>query len=324
MAAILLATACADTKTPGQDRPAGSFGAYPAPEMLASGAVVATVGDVVFTTDELKKRMMGLNSFVRGQLADPAQLRRWVENEIRVEALAQRAWAKGVQNNPEVQARIRAVLVEVVTRQELKASERGLEPNDAELIREYEARHDEFNKPAKIRLSQIVRYVDTKAERAKARKLLTTLRSKVIAGQKRNDHRVFAQAAKEHSQDEATRLGAGDLQYLTRDQLIERYGDGVAKQSFEEAEVGDLYVAEAPNALVLFKMTGRRKAVKRSLEEVRSQLRGVLVQRNRQTQLDAWSRDILEKSGVKIDDAALGTFEIPGVSPPTPPAGTPE
>ncbi|MEL6188935.1 MAG: hypothetical protein AAFU79_30310, partial [Myxococcota bacterium] len=208
---VWLTAACADAKTPGQEATAAAFGAYPAPEVLTTGETVATVGNVVITTDELTKRMMTLNPFVRGQLSDPTQLRRWVENEVRVEALAQRAWSKGVQNQPAVQARIRALLVELVTRQEMKASERGLEPNDAELIREYEARRDEFNKPAKVRLSQIVRYVDTPAERARAKKLLEKIRGEVIAGQKRNDHRVFAKATKEHSQDESTRLASGDL-----------------------------------------------------------------------------------------------------------------
>lgn len=315
---LILVTACSNPEPNGTTAP--TLGAYPAPvDMSAEGEVVAQVGEVVFTTRELERRLMNQSPFVRGQLQqDPESLRTWVENQIRIEALAQRAWEKGLQNEPGMQTRIRALLVEELTKREMKAAAKGLEPNDAELIGAYEERRAEFDKPAKVRLSQIVRYVENDRERKKARALLEKIKKDVIAGQKKNDHRVFANAARASSQDEATKLAAGDLQFLTLEELAERYGKAVAKTSFDEAEVGDLYVADAPNAVVLFKKTGRRRAVKRSLEEVRSQLRAALMQKNRQSQFEAWSNEVLRRAGVGIEAEALGKIKVPGRSAPTP------
>ncbi|MEM7677702.1 MAG: hypothetical protein AAF449_17030, partial [Myxococcota bacterium] len=58
-------------------------------------------------------------------------------------------------------------------------------------------------------------------------------------------------------------------------------GDEVAKHMFDEVKVGDLAVANAPNAVVLFKKTGMRRGVNRTFEQVRSQLRGRLAQQKR-------------------------------------------
>lgn len=298
-----------------------SLGAYPAPtDLLETGDVVAEVGPVVFTTGELERRLAGQSPYVRAQLRDPESMKRWVENEVRIEALAQRAWEKGLQNEPRIQARIRALLVEELTKREMKAAAKGLEPNNAELMSAFEERRAEFEKPAKVRLSQIVRYVETASARKAARKLLEKVKSEVIAGQKRNDHRVFVQSAKKHSQDDATKLAAGDLQFLTKDELAERYGKDVANSSFDDAEVGDLFIADAPNAVVLFKKTGRRREVKRTLEEVRSQLRAQLMQQNRQAQFEAWSKEILQKAGVTVDETKLGKITVPGAPAPTPAA----
>jgi parvulin-like peptidyl-prolyl isomerase len=318
--ALLAAAACSGG---GDDGAEGrtSLQTYPAPPTLSEGSVIAEVGPVAFTTREIERRLRAESPYVREQLRDPEQLKTWVENEIRLEALAQKAWAEGLHEDEEVLSAIRELLVETYTRRRMKEEVESAEPSQAELIEAYKARDREFNRPAKVRLSQIVRYVDTEAEREKARALLEKILADVIEGQKKNDYTRFNAAAREHSEDEATKLGGGDLQFLTREQLAERYGQEVADASFDDAKVGDLYIADAPNAVVLFKKTGRRRAVERSLEEVRPLLRNQLVQKKRKRAFEAWSQEVMSRMGVAIDEAALAEVEIPAREPPTPAVG---
>lgn len=311
-------SACFDDSSPASGGGGGPLSTYPAPDTLGGGEVIAEVGSVLFTTDEIERRLARLSPYVRAQFQQPDQLERWVTNEIRKEAIAQQAWKEGLHKSPEVLERIRAILVETYTKKAMMERSASLEPNDKELIEAYKAREDEFNRPAKVRLSQIVRYVDSKAERKKATKLLQGIKKSVVDGTKKNDHTVFGRSAKEHSQDDATKLGAGDLQFLSRQELADRYGEAVAQVSFEEAKVGDLYVADAPNAVVLFKKTGRRREVKRTFEQVRSQLRGVLAQQKRQLQFEAWSKNIFDETGVSLNKEAIQKVEVPKQGAPAP------
>lgn len=311
----LVALACDEPASPLREASSVFDGPYPAPRVTSEGEVVATVGPVAFTTEELERRLAEESTFVLRQVRDPAQLRAWVEKVVRNEAIAQRAWQDGLQNDPKVRKAFQQLLIRAYAERAM-ASSGSLEPNDKELLEAYEARRAEFDQPAKVRLSQIVRYVKTKPERRAAEKLLRSIRAEVIEGQKKNDHSRFSKAAREHSQDEDTRLGSGDLQFMTQAQLAERYGDDVAAACFDDAEVGDLFVAQAPNAVVLFKKTGYRKAIKRTFAQVRSQLRLSLSQDKRKAALQAWSRDVMEASEAEIDAEALSKVELPASTPP--------
>lgn len=307
----------------GRDSPPSSgLGPYPVPQTVEAGEVIAEVGPVTFTTGEIERRLKSMSPFARSQLAGREQLEPWIENEIRLEAIAQRAWADKIQEDPEVLDQIRQLLVGVYTKRAMESDAASLEPTMAELNEAYEARYEEFNKPGRVRLSQIVRYVDGPSERRKARKLLEKVQREVLEGQKRNNHKVFANAAREHSQDDATKMGAGDLSYLTRDELTARYGKDVADTTFDTAKIGDLFVADAPNAVVLLKKTGARRAIERTLEQVRPQLRNLLIQQKRRDRLDAWALDVMARSGVSIDPRAMAKVKLPEPTVGTPTTGS--
>ena len=195
----------------------------------------------------------------------------------------------------------------------------ALLPNEAEILALFETRKDELNVPDRVRMSQIVIYVDSPKERKAANQALEQIRDEVIEGQKKNDHSVFARAAREMSEDESTKLGAGDLRFRSREQLAELYGQGVADATFDEARIGDLYVANAPNAVVLFKKSGFRRGVTKTFEDVKAQLRTELIQQRRRQALETWSDELLEKAEVELDDKALGHVRFPESTPVTEP-----
>ena len=170
---------------------------------------------------------------------------------------------------------------------------------DGEALQAYEDNKSEYVKPAKVRLAQIVRYVETEGERKAANKLLRKTQKQVLAEEAKSNYRAFSNAAKKSSQDEDTRNSGGDLQFLTREALTERYGDEVAKFMFDEVKVGDLAVANAPNAVVLFKKTGMRRGVERTFQQVRPQIRGKLQQEKRAEAFKAFVEQLKGKLGVE-------------------------
>lgn len=283
---------------------------YPAPKIEPGGEVLARIGPVELTTAELEKRIRQQSPFVRVQLKDPEKLKQYVEEQIRNEVLAQEAWHRKLYADPAVQNELRRLMIQRVMTDHLDAMKGKIDTTETELLTAYKQRFDEFNKPERIRLSQIVRFVDDDEERKKARDLLEKVEREVIERQKKNDQKAFAEAAREHSEDENTKLGGGDLQFTTREELTARYGEGVAKHMFEAVEIGDMAIADAPNAVVLFKKTGKRRAVERSLEQVKPQVRGALLGEKRTKAFQSFVDELKKKHGVSVHPEAILSITV--------------
>ena len=321
-AVLLLLAACdqgAGPKAPAPGIP------YPKPPVATDGKVVAQIGEVAITTSEISARIQAQSPFTRVQLQDPAEKRRFVDNELRMEVLAQEAWRRGLQDDPQMLAQFKRLVVQRLIAEELKKLESKLEVTDADLQAAYQKKNDEFNKPEKVRVAQIVRYVSDPAARAAADKRLRKVQQDVLAAERKNDVRAFSRMAQEHSEDEATKMGGGDLNFLTRAELAERYGDQVAKFMFDDVKVGDMGVADAPNAVVLFKKTGYRRGVERSLEMVKPQLRGQVLAEKRTELFDAVVADLMKARGITpnydvLDEVQVDTGGAPsGAAPPKAP-----
>ncbi len=283
---------------------------YPAPVLETGGKVLTRIGPVTLTTAEIEKRIRQQSPFVRVQLKDPAKLEQFVDEQIRNEVLAQEAWRQKLYDDPEVESELRRVMIQKLMRDHLQAVKDQVDTTETELRAAYQERFDEFNKPEKIRLSQIVRFVDDDQERKEARKLLERVKADVLERQKKNDQRAFAEAARAHSEDDNTKLGGGDLQFMSKSELSARYGPDVAEHMFSAVEIGDMAIADAPNAVVLFKKTGKRRAVERTLEQVKPQVRGVLLGEKRTKAFEAYVLEIEQKNGVKIDLEALPSIKV--------------
>ncbi|MCB9651462.1 MAG: peptidyl-prolyl cis-trans isomerase [Deltaproteobacteria bacterium] len=314
--ATLLLMAC--SQGAGTSTPAPKGIPYPKPPVATEGKVVAKIGDVAFTTTELEHRIAAQSPFTRVQLQEQAEKKRFVDNELRMELLAQEGWRRGIPEDPQLLAQFRRLVVQKLINDELKKLESKLEVTDADLAAAYEAKNAEFNKPEKVRVAQIVTYVDAPAARAAAKKALEKVQKDVLAAERKNDVRAFSRMAQEHSQDEATKMGGGDLNFLTRAELAERYGDDVAKFMFDDVKVGDMGIADAPNAVVLFKKTGYRRGVERSLEMVKPQLRGQVLAEKRTAMFDAVVADMMKAQGIDPDYSLLDEIKVDTGGAPTP------
>lgn len=272
---------------------------YPVPPLSEDGEPVAVVGPVTLTTGEIEKRVNAQTPFIRMQLQDAKRMQEYVKNEINLEVIAQEAWRRNLHKDPDVIHQFKRLLTQQLMQDEMKRLAAEINITDGDALKAYEARKSEFVKPAKVRLAQIVRYVESPAERKAAELLLRMTKKKVLAEERKSNYRAFSNAAKKSSQDETTRNAGGDLQFLTRAQLVERYGEEVAKHMFDEVKVGDLAVANAPNAVVLFKKTGMRRGVNKTFDQVKAQVRADLMQQRRTTAFNQWLDALKRKQGIE-------------------------
>lgn len=156
---------------------------------------------------------------------------------------------------------------------------------------EIEARYREnlatYQTPEQVRASHILLKTEGKDEAA-VRKVAESVLAKAKGGAD------FAALAKQYSEDEASQVNGGDLDYFGRGAMVKEFDDAV--WALGPGQISDL--VKSAFGFHIIKLTDKRPAVTRSLEQVRSQLEDQI--RNEKAQAEA-TRVAGEIAG-EIDD----------------------
>ena len=283
---------------------------YPATVVAQSGEPVVSIGPVTFTTDELEGRINRQSSFMRERLTDPDRLIGYIDNEVRFELLAQEAWRRGYHKDPQIIGELKRAMVQKLVREENVRLGDSISISEAELRAGFTKNKSEYNRPSRIRFSQLVRNAKSKAEKKAAKSFLQNKQQVILQDEKKGVSFAFAREAKAHSQDLQTKTSGGDLGFKTREELEKLYGKAVTQAIFDQLKIGDSVVVEAEDAVVLFKKTGQRNAVTRTLEMVKPRLRAKLTQEKRNKAFQEFVEKLKKQGKVTIDSAAAKKIKI--------------
>lgn len=301
--AVLVALACVATAA--CDKKAEKAQSIPYPNVKSEGGeVIATVGNVVITAKDLEKRIAQQSPFTRVQLKSPERKKKYVENEVEIEILAQEGWRRGLADDPRIIAELKRAVVQRVMKDQMAEITKKVELTESEVRAAFDARHAEYNKPESLRLSQIVL--------AKGNtKLANELVAKVKEAHKKRDEGMFADLARKHSEDAATRNAGGELQFLTREELAAKLGSPEGAQFwFDKAEMGAVEIQEGSDAIYIFKKTGQRRGMQKTLEQVKAQLRSQLMNEKRQKAFADFVEELKKKNAVTVNEAAIDGIEV--------------
>lgn len=133
-------------------------------------------------------------------------------------------------------------------------------PQDIE--RYYEGNREQFSTPEQVRASHILFETEGKDEE-EVRK-----RAEAVLAQAKAPKADFAALANEHTDEEIGRTRGGDLDFFGREQMVPEFSE--AAFNMKVGEVSDLVKTQF--GFHIIKVTDRRDAVTRSLEEVRAQI----------------------------------------------------
>jgi hypothetical protein len=283
---------------------------YPKPDVSKKGETVVQIGPVSLTTDELENRINRQSPFMRERLSDEVKRVAYINNEARFELLAQEAWRRGFSKTPQIIAELKRAMVQKLVRDENQRLSKEIKLSEAELRAGFAKRKHEYNKPANVRFSQLVRYAKRPQEQKQARSFLTKLQEDILADEKKGQAHAFARRVKQHSSDLQTKSNGGDLGFMTREAVQALYGAEVTETVFDQLKVGDTVIANAQDAVVLFKKTGRRKEIIRSLEMVKPQLRAKLIQAKRSAAFEKLVKRLAEQAGMSIDKTVAAKIKI--------------
>ena len=265
------------------------------------------VGDTTITLGEFADRLGGQSPYLRARYNSPERRREFLDNMVRFELLALEANKRGFDKSEDV-ARVRKQMMVQQMMQDLFDKE-GLklsDISDKEIETYYEKNKSEFDKPAQVRASHI-QFKD----KAGAEKVLKQLQAKP------GDMELFRKLAQQWNQDPATKSSYGDLHFFSAEK-DDTEGDeaprpaAVRKAAFSLEKVGDLYpeVVASESGFHIVKLTGKRDAMKRSLEDARRLIQNRLWRQKREEAIEKFVADLRGKANVKENLDLLAKVKV--------------
>lgn len=281
----------------------------------APGDPIAKVGDTTLTVEQIQKKLDEQSPFVRVRYADPAKKKEFLDSQVRFEVLAAEAFARGMDQDPEVLEATKKIIVQKLTRDEFDGRVKVSDVTDADLEKYFKEHEAEYQKPEMVRASHIA--VAFGADKAAAKKKAEDAHKKANDKEKLKDRNHFKELVAATSTDEATKRAGGDLRYLSAAEIDEKLGPAARTWLFSSANINELSpVIEGKDAFHVFLRTGKRPAVTRTFDQVKNQIKNVVFREKRTAAFNALVDDLKKKHGVTVYEEKLDKVKVNAQMPP--------
>lgn len=277
---------------------AGWMAGFSASGAWAAGPVLVQGPEVLITADDMQADSLRMPEEMRGAvLSRPKTVSQIATNLYVRRALANKAQAQGLGNDPQVAAALQVARDKVLSDALLAKIDKDSAPSDAvaegQARNNYKAKPDRFQAPEQVQVRHILIAGTDGDARAQAEKILEELK----AGAN------FAQLAKERSADTGSAAKGGDLGLFARGRMVPEFDEA----AFALKKPGDLSsIVETKFGFHILKLDARRPAGLRPYEEVREELikevRGKLQQDARVAEAEK------VQQGLTVNNEAIEAF----------------
>lgn len=264
---------------------------------------IARVGDTVLYGNELKDHIDGKHDETsRGP--DSAAVKRQLDAMVTEEVLFQEAVRREIPNDPEVKARVRQLVIQILLEKEISEKSWSREIGEPELQAYYDSKQRDFNSPEQIRLADIFIAVPLGAdlaEKAALRQRAELALSQAIAGQK--SRTGFADLIDTYS-DSPKHYSRGDTGFFDHEGSPHDIDPIMAQAGFSLGHRGSIYpeVIEASDGYHVIMKTGQKAPSHTSFDQVRAQLEQQLRREEIQTKRLEFIAQLHEKAKIDIDE----------------------
>ncbi len=293
--------------------PAAGDAKKPAKKNEKTGEVVATIGGDKVTIEDLQHKLEEQSPFVRARYAEADKKQELLDSQVRFEVLAHEAETRGYADDPEVEEAVKKIIVQKLTREEFDGRVQLKDITDAELQTYFEAHKADYQKPEMVRASVITvaGSAGGATDKGAAKKAIDEAHKQASDPKKKDDRNAWKDLVTKVSTDEASKPAGGDLRYLSREDAVTRFGQPAADWLFSSDEQNAVSpVFEHKEALHLFKRTGKRKAIERSFDQVKNQIKNVVYREKRTAAFNAFIDELRTKYGVKTFPEKLSLLKI--------------
>jgi peptidyl-prolyl cis-trans isomerase C len=274
--------------------------------------VLVKVGDTTITVGQFAERLATQSPYLRARYQNADRRREFLDNMVEFELLAIEAKKQGFDKKPDVERAKKQKMVQKLMKSLF--DEKGGQVSDvteAEISAYFDRHKDEYQKPEQVRASHIL-FKDKALGQRVLKQLLAAP----------EDMQLFRKLAEQYNQDPTTRDRAGDLRFFSRpDQKAKDESDvpdAVRVAAFALKKIGDLHgsLVESPQGLHIVKLTGKRDAYTRTLEEARRSIQNRIWRERREKAIDTFVNELREKANVQENLALLDQVQVPAVPAP--------
>lgn len=315
------AAGCADgcqSSDPSASAPSASASAPPPAVALSPelrGKVLARVGKREITLGEYAATLERMNEFERLRYQSPDRRKLLLEEMIQVELLAQEARRRGLDKQPETQARLRQILRDEVLRKAREALPKPEEIPVSEVRAYYDAHQAEFQEPERRRVAHLEVLNEKEA---------TELLKKASTASPKEWGRLVGAHSVDRSR--STAIGdpdefAGDLGIVAKPGVAggenPKVPEPVRAAVFQISKIGEVYpdLVRVGNSFHIVRLIGKTDARTRSVQEAERAIRVRLLE-ERAKKLEAeLERELRAKYPVVLDEQQLAKLKVPKQAP---------
>lgn len=272
------------------------------PTLRAGGVVVAQVGAVPVTAEQIVASIRALGASVGRKFKDKSEIKLFVEDQVRLELLAQAALERGLDRDPDVIAAARKVMVQKLLERDLGGAafnEEGVIVSEHELQSYYERNRDRYLQPEMRRIAHIQLAPDQAGQTA-ASGLIVQLTAKT------DNKSLFKQLAQRYSTATDSKDRGGELLFKTKQELADDFGVSFANDVWQLAlnDIGPQPVQSTKGWHVV-RVVAVRDALARPLDEVRDEIRDRLLKDSRSQAFERYLVELRTRYPVAIYEDRL-------------------
>lgn len=256
------------------------------PEAKKEGQVLAEVNGGSITTGDFTRELKNLPEYLKAMADTPEGRKEMLDTMVIRELILQQATKDGLDKGPDIEEKMRDLKKRLIVEAFLKKKvETESHVSDADLQKFYEQNKDKFKTGDQIKASHIL--VKTEKE---AKEILAQIK----AGGN------FEELAKKSSVDSSAAKG-GDLGWFGKGSMVPVFEK--AAMALKEGQVSD--VVKSDFGFHIIKLTGKRAAGVRPLEEVKEQIKGAIMPTKQQEIFQKIKEELKKSAKITIKEDVL-------------------
>ncbi|MDU0458130.1 MAG: peptidylprolyl isomerase [Geobacteraceae bacterium] len=251
-----------------------------------TGKVMAEVNGGTITTGDFERELKNLPEYLKAMADTPQGRKEMLDTMVIRELILQQASKDGLDKGPEIAEKLQDLKKRLIVEAYLKKKvETESNVSDEDLKKFYEQNKDKFKTGEQIKASHIL---------VKTEKEAKDILAQIKAGGN------FEELAKKSSVDSSSAKG-GDLGWFGKGSMVPAFEK--AAMALKEGQVSD--VVKSDFGFHIIKLTGKRAAGIRPLEEVKDQIKGAIMPSRQQEVFQKIKEELKKTAKVTVKEDVL-------------------
>jgi peptidyl-prolyl cis-trans isomerase C len=262
---------------------------------------LAQIDDMTITAADLKAILSRYANqpFVLARYSSLEKKKELLDSLIRYDVLAIEARKRGYERDPEVLRVAKDKMVRLFVQQEINDKIKPTDVPADQIAQYYKAHADDYVRPEMVRASEIL-----VGERSKAAKVLAEVRAAP-----KSDMKAFRDLVAKYSEDIDSKQRGGDLTLF--DRSTTQHPAPVVNAAFALKEVGDVSeLVGTPKGFAILKLTERRPALSRTLDDAKVEIQRHLVDELRSKRRKELIEEARKSVKVEIFEDQLAKLDL--------------